>query len=402
MLNYNILPAQKLTIIGNGFDLAVGAKTSYENFYECLKSCFTSASIEDFKKIYASEDNKGFVDSFIKIISENKDNYFINYFLNYEKIFGNWVSFEKELTRIIVSMDELISRLNDSNVLAIETYFNDIEIYVKIADKFNILSVLNVFPDNKFFWVNMSIQFTSTKEEALLFGLKERNYSNRYEILKSIEDFTKEFPLGLYDDLKIFSDLFSVYLGIVNHCVDINSNANFLLDSNYYINYNYTTYLERVVRKNRDDIEVLYINGLAENFNCAPREKIVFGIDSKTSFSNGEFEVFTKRIQRTIKNTDVNNLTEFLDRDFEDIHILGHSLSLADYDSLHFILTKCEKNEKPNIRVYYYDSKARIDLTINISNILGRDKFDEYQREGKLIFVESKEAWGNGRPYNFK
>jgi len=92
---------KSLTIIGNGFDLSLGALTAYEDFYKCLKKCFVSKDLKSFEDSYLMEDNIEFVRRFYYLFSENKDNYFSNYFLRYEKIFGNWVSFEEELSKIL-------------------------------------------------------------------------------------------------------------------------------------------------------------------------------------------------------------------------------------------------------------------------------------------------------------
>ena len=386
----------KLTIVGNGFDLAIGAKTSYGDFYECLKECFNAPNLEEFKNHYVFGDNEQLIDSFFDIVLNNKDNYFINYFLNFERVFGNWVAFEKELTRIISSFDSLITALTSNKLYMDLTRGSGVDLYVRIIDKTDLLQVLNVYPNNKFFQVNLRVQDFKTvdKDAAVPITLKGKSFSTIYEVYKGISDFSDSFPLLLYNDLTVFSNLFSVYLGIVDHFANFDHIIQDAFDSSFFINYNFTNYLERIMKENGLASEtVLYINGLAENLNGKAKEKIVFGIDSDTKLLNIGFEVFTKRIQRSIKDTDVSHLDFILKNNYEDVFIIGHSLNLADYESLNYILTRCENGIKPKITIYFYDEVARINLIINLKTILGNEKFDEYQREGMLELIESKRAW---------
>ena len=83
---------------------------------------------------------------------------------------------------------------------------------------------------------------------------------------------------------------------------------------------------------------------------------------------------------------------QLLNGRINEIKVIGHSLSLADYESLGFIFSKADKN-RPRIIIYYFDEDGKIDLIINLKQILGRDVFDDYQRQGLLKFVNSKEAW---------
>lgn len=384
----------KLTIIGNGFDLALGAKTSYGDFYSCLKDSFQAKSVSDFKNSYIFSDNEQLIDSFYTIVDKNRDNYFINYFLNYKTIFGNWVSFEQELTKIVQSLDDLVLCFNSHNKLILDTTGGShIYTYVKIMDKTDLLKVLSVYPDNKYFNFGMDIDYF-TKDGGVPFDIKGKVFKTIYEAYEGLSIFAEVFPKLLYKDLIVFSNLFSLYLGIVNHFARFDSIIRDAFESSFFINYNFTRYLEELMKSNDLNIEkVLYINGVAENINGIPKESIVFGIDSDTKLQNSSFEVFTKRIQRSIKDTQIKYLNYVLKNNIEEIYIIGHSLNIADYESLSFIFSKCENPLKPKITIYYYDEESKIDLIINLKLILGNDKFDLYQREGMINFLDSKRAW---------
>ena len=392
--NLEIINFKRLVIIGNGFDLAIGAKTKYSDFYKCLKACFESKTISEFEKLYFYNDNEILINAFFKEVNENKDNYFINYFLNYEKIFGDWVSFEKELTKIVKSLDYLISALKSNDKLVIEMREESyIRIRIKIIDKPEVLQVLKILHNNKFFYAYMD-EKDYIYNGAVIFDINGVVYKNVYDLHKNISDFSERFPFELYNDLNVFSNLFSIYLGIVNHYVSFDM----LLEDKFvyscFITYNYTNYVERLLRKKHLDISnVVYINGAAENYNGHAKEKIVFGIDSNIKLDNHGFELFTKTVQRSIKNTDISKLNYLFKTIFNEIIIFGHSLNIADYESLNFILTRNIGIYKPRIVVYYYDNMAKMESILNLKTILGDELFNEFQREGKMEFIDSKKFW---------
>ena len=167
---YGEVIEESLAIIGNGFDLNLYAQTSYDSFCECLKDCFNAESLPSFKTSYISDDNEIAINDFYNLLNDNKDNYFVNYFLNYQKVIGSWVSFESELTKIICAFDELITCLNSSNGTVIDLSGTPV-LNVKILDKHKLLSVINVFPNNKFFIVDTSMfEITTNRTGGIFFA----------------------------------------------------------------------------------------------------------------------------------------------------------------------------------------------------------------------------------------
>lgn len=381
----------ELTIVGNGFDLAIGALTSYYDFYTCLKECFYADKKTDFMKKYHYNSNDIIVSKFYDLVDNNRDNYFINYFLKYNNIFGDWVAFEKELTKIIINFDKLISRLKSFDKMNIGQ--GNI-CYVNVGDEIDLLHILNVHSNNNFFDADM-FSLSVFYKDCVRFSIKGKKSNDYTQLLNDISIFLEEFPLMLYKDLILFSNLFSIYLGIVYQNAKIESKIINSFKKSFFVNYNYTNYLKRVLMNNNYYSDgVLYINGVVEDFSGDLNNKIVFGIDSNVSLTNIGFEVFTKRIQRSIINTEISKLNNILESAiFECINIYGHSLNNADYESLHFIFLKCSAKSKPTIVTYYYNEDAKVNLIINIKKILGDEIFDEYQREGKLLFINSNKIW---------
>ena len=388
----NIVFPRTLTIVGNGFDLSLDALTSYECFYNCLKDCFETDDIDVFKNKYINNDNTDCLKAFFELVKEKNDNYFINYFLRYKKIFGDWVSFETELTRIVRSFDSLITHLNNRNdyIIGIST---DAGVYMRILSEVDLMSTINVFPNNRFFECGTkAAMWMKVDPPVVLFKIKEKNCKNEYEVYKSIDDFTLSFPKGLYDDLCVFSDLFSLYLLIVKDIKNDKISYGAMLDSDYFINYNYTNYLDYMTAKNGCcPLDILYINGRIDYSTYKAKNRVVFGIDSNTKLKNIGFEVFTKTVQRSLYDTDIQRLSRILSEDIEVIYIFGHSMNLADFESLNYIFSCSEKYGMPSVYIYCLNDSAKIDIIMNLRRILGNDRFDDYQRKGRLNFPYCKE-----------
>ena len=383
---------ESLAIIGNGFDLNLGAQTSYESFFECLKDCFNAESLSNFKSSYISDDNEIAINNFYNLLDKNKDNYFVNYFLNYQKAIGSWVSFENELTQIICAFDELITCLNSEDGTVIDVSGFPI-LNIKVLDKHKLLSVLNVFPKNKFFTVNNSLfEITTNKTGGISMFFGDETKKGFHDIRYKTEIFSETFPKELYKDLVVFSDLFSIYLSIVNHFVKYNCVFNALKDCRLFVNYNYTRYLERfLLKRDQETEQIVYINGTVNTMDGKRTDNIVFGIDSSVVLKNKGFEVFTKSIQRSLMDTDIKMIESLSKEYVSAIYVFGHSLSLADYESLHFLFLSYSKKIR-KIVIYCYDRNARIELTINLKAILGDDLFYQFQREGIISFPDSSET----------
>lgn len=384
----------KLTIVGNGFDIAIGAKTTYNAFYDCLKDGWDAKTFDDFKKKYLYEGNEKLVDSFYKTVKNNQNNFFINYFLRYKTVFGDWVSFEKELTKIVKGFDDLVTFLNlPDRLIVFPSSSEEVSrAYIRAFDNIGLLQVLSVYPNNRFFSTDLK-QHPYEGNKYLSFQIKGKKYKDIFSFYNRVEVFSQELPKELFDDLTVFSTLFSVYLGIVDHFVKPGYKLNGVDRHSLFVNYNFTHYLERLVEDDKSGIRrIININGLIDNAKGSYKENIVFGIDSDTQLSNHQFGVFTKRIQRSIKETDVMYLEKMLSEKIGEIEVIGHSLNLADYESLSLIFSRI-RGSNPIITVYYFDNESKNSLIINLEQILGKDRFDKYQREKRLQFIDSKKAW---------
>ena len=381
-----VLMNESLAIVGNGLDLRLDFDTTYEKFYECMKLAFEANDFSTFSSTYSKYGNTESIKVFYDLVEREKDNYFINYFINYKTIFGSWVSFEDELTKIICAFDMLISFINSER----DSFEEAGDLYVETENYPKLLSVLNAYPKNKFFTAYTDLQYLRTRDGyAVAFTIGGEDYKDIYDLRYRIEKFTETFPLNLYKDLVAFSRLFSNYLSIIDHPVKCNDKIASFERCGLYINYNYTTYLEQYLTlSNIPFSTLLYINGLS-NEKGTISDKIVFGIDSNVELRNQRFEVFCKNIQRSLKDTDIDKIDSLLSDRITNVFIYGHSLSLADYETLNYVFSRLNV-WKPHITVYFLDEDSKISLLTNLKILLGNELFDEYQKNGRIKFLPSK------------
>ena len=320
-----------------------------------------------------------FFDLFTK---ESKTNYFINYFLLYNKAFGCWVDFESELERIVISFDDLISVLKDSKKIS----KNSNSLLISIADNMNLVSVILNYPTNSYFSCH---QVTN---EFFRFNIVGADFSKTKNMLNEIAKFTKSFPKSLYRDLSAFSKLFSIYLAIIKDDVSYDIDHSFSKDCKAVINYNYTSFAERFYDNKHYTLDdIVYINGKCDFKK--PDDTIVFGIDSNTLIKNNEFFVFTKAAQRSIKNTGIHLIAGLLNKYFVDkVIIFGHSLTTTDKDTMNYILNHCNplKNGGIKIVIYCFDFEAKTNIVANLKEILGLESYTTLQINDRILLKNIK------------
>ena len=370
-----------LLVVGNGFDCSLEAKTTYEAFYTLLSKAFNADTLDTFLEGADQTYNKSSLESFFNLVKQEQEtNYFINYFILYNKTFDCWVDFEKELEKIVVSFDGLTTYLLDKKM----TLFNAPDFFLKLTDDLNLISVLLNYPKNNYFHCFLY------RKDLYLFRIKDTSYKSEKVLINELERFVNDFPKKLYGDLSSFSKLFVTYLSAIEKSVSYNKTHPFINDCKIAISYNYTSYLEHYYKSYNYDLKkILYINGKCDYDECD--DKIVFGIDSNVSIKNKQFFIFTKAAQRSIKDTDIRYLSNLFDYYyFTKIVIFGHSLSTADKETLNYILknSKDANNDKFRIEIYCYDDDAKISIISNLKEILGLEYLLNLQNKDKLIFKD--------------
>ena len=329
----------KLFIIGNGFDLAHGYKTSYKDF---LLWYFNQA-ISSFK-INGTYNDKYFISKIIKLpdgidLIEHLDH--IKHLTEIGKN-GNFINLEDSFVKYVVT------DLATKNWVDIEqTYF---DLLVKIlSEKYDakenkIKSIISL---------NESLNFLKNKFcdylKTLSFNLKIENNGPVFNIEMLLEE----------------------YLSVNNKYELINKKILFL-------NFNYTDTILNltnsiILNKYLSQIkyDVLNIHGSLSN----PNNPIIFGYGDEIdenykiieNYNNNELLKNMKSFGYFL-SPNYQKLLSFIKSAPFEIHLMGHSCGLSDRVLLNSIF---ENDNCQKIKVHYHDKRNGInnftDLTMNIS-----------------------------------
>lgn len=333
----------RLIIIGNGFDLAHGIKTSYHDFIlDYLK-----------KSLLLSLDS----------LNDNYEHPYNKYYYFKDELIE--IKFDEKLTKNIYV--EHISKIN--KVSELEDILKELSILIKYH--FNILKT-GVEKLTEYNWVDFEIEyftalleiknkFIDSKKQELILEL-----NNKFEVFKSKleayliirqEEFENNF------DFEKLCDCFCE--DVLEHDVDIISIVNQPPKRLLFLNFNYTNtilpYVEQCGSRIASDIN--FIHG-ALNYDFG---KPIFGFGDETDkrysdFENeGDNELF-KHIKtfEYLKTNNYSNLTRFLAIEEFQVHIYGHSCGLSDRTMLKEIF---EHNNCMSIKIFYHEKEGTNDYT---------------------------------------
>ena len=329
----------RLIIIGNGFDLAHGLKTSYHDFIlDYLKERLLLA-LDDLRQNNKSPHNR-FYYSKDELI-ELKIEFF----------------YPKESYLPIFEKIEKVSELNDLyKKLGIEVIYH-FEMLKKGVEKLT-----------EYNWVDFELEYF---DELLKIKAKKVNEESRiktlnsnFEIFKSkLEIYLSKQEDSFYHnfDREMLVDCFSEK--ILSRDVDIMSIADESPKRILFLNFNYTNTLEPYIRDcNQMGIqtEINHIHG-ALRYDVG---KPIFGfgdeIDKRYSeFENeGNTELF-KHIKtfEYLKTNNYSNLTRFLAIEQFQVQIYGHSCGLSDRTMLKEIF---EHSNCLSIKIFYHEKEKGI------------------------------------------
>lgn len=365
-----------ILVLGNGFDLGHGLRTTYKDFlkfidvfmhcYEIILKNQEKMSIDKdgdgdedididieyytyfiniFHSYYCDDKLRTSVDDFLYLVDNNK---WVEHFKQVQ-IKEGWVDFEKEISRRVRIVDncrrellesiekgEYYSDKNDSYFLELSFFNNDIKSkHITIKD------------------------IESTKEKML---------QDLYKLTRALEIYLCE-----YVEKKELTDEQLLY--------DIKS-----LRVDRLLSFNYTDTFERYYSSSSTDFKTCYIHGKVKPNSNIDNCNLVLGIDEYLNDGredeDNEFLEFKKFYQRIYNGTGVEYRDWIEQRDNlksrtpqyheEELHVFfyGHSLDVTDKDVIQFLI----KARGAKTTVFYHSKKALNQQIANLVKVLGEEE----------------------------
>ncbi|MBK8367392.1 MAG: hypothetical protein IPL10_08220 [Bacteroidetes bacterium] len=322
-----------IVLIGNGFDLAHGLKTSYIDFLTWY-----------LKNIGEAVEEKQYYEDDIISISPNTNYAGISIFKNGE-LSNNPLEIFKKIENTIYAynihpefINNLFSNIQEKRWVDIENSY-----YRNLISIFNDITKSSQNRTEDVAKLNLAFRFLKTKLIEYLKLQEKQSFLLNNDILLHLQNMSNEL---------------------------LNS------DSIYFINFNYTSFIEKYFNEDKisskaNQIKLINIHGLLNH----KEENIIFGYGDETDehyeklekLQNKEYLKFIKSFGYAYTNN-YQNLITYLGNPFK-VHIFGHSCGLSDRVLLKEIF---EHNNCYQIEMYYYQKDENtndfIDKYMDISN----------------------------------
>ena len=353
-LTFQFAPANNLLIVGNGFDLEHGLKTHYTDFFDTINNRVSSQNeiiLNNHK--YLIEDNH----LLLYLLEEYKQN----------KLQGNnWIDIETELKKIIT----LIEEIRTNNFIDNMNYYteeNEYTIIHKIQYKSSYYFKNYLFP---FTIGTTGINFYRYVKEKYDTSIKNLE-KNLNELTNMLRDYLLEQDISNLTKTKDISD--------IDYKIT------------HVLSFNYTDTFRKLYSK-LDNDKIDFIHGSLNKNN------LVLGIN-ETLTEDTENKIidtvyFKKYFQRIYKKTDYQYVS-WLDStdsenyaDFDTVYIHGHSLDESDKEILEKIINSVLKKYTPTVKIFYYDEKHYRQEVTNLIKVLGKDVFQKYYFQNRIIFIK--------------
>ena len=372
--------ADTILILGNGFDLAMGRKTSYSDFIEFANNLFLEKV--DHLQSFLNSNN---ID-----IEKYKDNLYLRFINENRSTLGeNWSNLEIMISNLAEAIeyfkqdpDILYSKGKDYLKVIYTKQFREFLVHQEnFTSKFFISEIFN-----EFFKV---LEWDKLERKVALSKLNEK-FIYHLELLTDL--------LEIYLSYRDYLDFEIDKIVPVETALDaINSISESSVIS---FNYTHTSYeLFKIPIENTH-----YIHGEIDlNRNKSAVNTMVFGIEDKENNVNSDLIPYQKYYQRVVKET--GNLYEkfFISRKLSEwgavvsknIIVFGHSVDPLDKE----IFEKCFKIvdlKRYNYRFIftYYNESAKRSIVKNLAIILGKDKLVELTGNRNVVFIKSDDIDG--------
>lgn len=398
-----------ILIIGNGFDLAHGLPTTYNDFLGFIeyfnliynnseKNITRYKSSEGFKNLHIEVQNYLLSEKVLRknhvlmneLYNLSIDNIWINHLTKCSKankLRGqNWIDFESEITKVIMSLE----CLKDCNKA---TKRLDTKISVDEELRMNGAQLLDS--------IKKSLQSRQTNQ--LTFDNKEFCDENAKIIIKELDK-----------DLNNLIRCLEIYLDDIVGNIEVNTKLPDIekIDKiDKLLSFNYTHTFENIYDTD-NKVEYDYVHGTSEKGRTIEMNNMVLGIDEylyeEDKNKKLDFIQFKKYFQRIYKKTGCiykhwlekqeyeQSIPEV--RTFEseeepfftnNMYFYGHSLDITDKD----ILQELILFPKTQITIFYYSNSDYVQKISNLVGLIGQDYLIDniYGSNPKIIFKQINE-----------
>lgn len=335
----------RLILIGNGFDLAHGMRTSYNNFImSYLTNCFQEALTNNSYEDDLISINRSFFVEF-KIGRAADIPSFIAIY--YEKGFG----------------DLLNNRVLDIGSTQYQPYF-------RVQVKSHFFKHLATSCSHAT-WVDIENEYYEELKKILV----QKNYPDKVKVLNDLNKSMKNIIARLEHYLQSLPipDLQKQYIKILKEdilhddVVTINLNDDLQPDTTRILNFNYTRTIENYFDGKdealRYGFEVNYIHGQLGN----PQNPLIFGFGDELDenyllMEHEKTKGFLEYIKSFwyFKTSNYHDLIRFIDASDFQVFILGHSCGLSDRTMLNMIF---EHDKCKSIKIFYHGDTAKNNFT---------------------------------------
>lgn len=364
----------RLILIGNGFDIAHGLKTSYHDFVlDYLKGCIKKAFESERKYI----DNKTWYeiyhdDELISITSGSRPNYQIS----------NQSSLDYLLSRNLIS--EIIKELKEFQITITYKGQNFIKSLFNECIAKNWVDIESLYYEGLKKHYRAYILYKSGQNSDWQAIDRLKHLNNQLEFLKKkLEEYLINIEKGNNKTISTLTD--TIYK-------DLNRDrTRERADQLLILNFNYTATPKRYLK---DQGEIINIHGELNN----EKNPIIFGYGDEVDKNYNEIEdlnenEFFKHIKSFdyFKTRNYQNLLAFIDgvnkaehrRQFE-IFIIGHSCGLSDRTMLSTIF---EHKNCTSIKIFYHTIEDYRNKTYEIS----RHFNNKPSMRAKIVSLEESE-----------
>jgi hypothetical protein len=382
----------RLVIIGNGFDLAHGMKTSYNDFLlYYFDKCFKEAE-NSYQKIYT--------DKLIEV--KRNRSYAVNNYLTHIDDYL-WFWFAAYQVSPKQNRLEIIQRENVNQKMSSEIDSWAYELTFK--SNFFMTLVTQLYNKN---WIDIENHYYESLIKVFSLGMNKEdntvfvnNLNNEFfEIIEIFQEFIKEQKSEYYtDELKSILDLYIDISELVSLTNEDKNEINRLATSSLLtvkkegafikyvkpkatmlLNFNYTSTAEKYI--SNDNIN--YIHKKNE-------KEIIFGFGDEIDENYYKIEKENDNSYfRFIKsfgyfsNSNYHNLIRFIDSNIFEVFIWGHSCGLSDRTMLNTIF---EHENCKSIKIFYHEFNGRNNHT-ELTHEISRHFKDKAQMRKKILSFE--------------